>query len=253
MRAPLLVFVAALLLALVVPAGAGAHAERATFFPDPAKGSRPKHRSSGPARVVCKPNSRKLVKRSWAGKGRKAVKRRAHILKLLKRCRYQNIQAAFDAAKTNDRVLIMPGTYREKPSRRIPVADPKCEGDGYWESSGDQHQADGRVPTYKHQVDCPNSRNLIAVVGDSIEDDDRECDQKCNLQMQGLGRKPKDVLVVGDRLKQDVIRADRADGFRLVNLTVEQGGYNDINVVETNGFSLDHLIARYAKNYGILS
>ena len=49
------------------------------------------------------------------------------------------------------------------------------------------------------------------------------------------------------------IRADRADGFRLVNVTVEQGGYNNVDVVETNGFWLDHIVTRYAKNYGILS
>jgi hypothetical protein len=253
MRAALLLLAAVVVIALGMPAGAGAHAERATFFPDPAKGERPVHRTGGPSRVVCKPDSKRRVKRSWAGKKGFAKRRRVYLLRVLKRCKYRNIQAAVNAAKSGDRILIMPGVYKEEPSRRIPVADPKCEGDGYWEASGDNHQADGRVPTYKHQVDCPNSRNLIAVIGDSLADDDRECDQKCNLQMQGLGRKPKDVLVIGDRLKQDVIRADRADGFRIVNLTVEQGGYNDINVVETNGFSLDHLVARYAKNYGILS
>jgi hypothetical protein len=109
------------------------------------------------------------------------------------------------------------------------------------------------VPTYKHQVDCPNSRNLIAVIGDSLEDEDNACDQKCNLQMQGLGRRSRDVLIVGDRLKQDIIRADRADGFALENVTVEQGGYNNVDVVETNGFLLRRVVARWAKNYGILT
>ena len=65
----------------------------------------------------------------------------------------------------------MPGVYSEEPSRKIPVKDPKCAGDEYWEASGDNHTEDGRVPTYKHQVDCPNARNLIAVIGDSLADD----------------------------------------------------------------------------------
>ena len=50
---------------------------------------------------------------------------------------------------------------------------------------------DAPVPTYEHQVKCPNSRNLIAIIGDSLADPDRECDQKCNLLIEGLGRRPK--------------------------------------------------------------
>ena len=97
---------------------------------------------------------------------------------------------------------------------------------------------DAPVPTFEHQVKCPNSRNLIAIIGDSLADPDRECDHKCNLLMEGLGRKPKDVKIEGDRLKKDVIRADRADGFYLRNVWVEQGAFNDVDVVETNGFHL---------------
>jgi hypothetical protein len=252
MRSTLALAVALLLLALI-PSGASAHAERATFFPDAAKGERPVHRTSGPSRVVCKKDSKKLLKQSWKGKSRFVKRRRAYLLRVLKRCKYRHIQRAVDAAGMNERILIMPGTYREEPSRKIPVADPKCAGEEFWEASGDNHQEDGRVPTFNHQAVCPNARNLIAVIGDSLDDEDRTCDRKCNMQMQGLGRKPADVLIESDRLKQDVIRIDRADGFRLVNLTVEQGGYNNVNVVETNGFWLDHLVARHAKNYGILS
>ena len=43
-------------------------------------------------------------------------------------------------------------------------------------------------------------------------------------------------MIEGDRLKKDVIRADRADGFFLRNVWVEQGAFNDVDVVETNGF-----------------
>jgi len=35
---------------------------------------------------------------------------------------------------------------------------------------------DAPVPNFEHQVKCPNSRNLIAIVGDSLADPDRECD-----------------------------------------------------------------------------
>ena len=112
---------------------------------------------------------------------------------------------------------------------------------------------DAPVPNFEHQVKCPNSRNLIAIIGDSLADPDRECDHKCNLLMEGLGRKPKDVMIVGDRLKKDVIRADRADGFYLRNVWVEQGAFNDVDVVETNGFRLRELVTPYAQNYGVLT
>lgn len=237
-----------LLLGLVLPATALGHAERATFFPDAALASTPKYRTTGPARVVCKKDSAKRIRKVF-GPGSKRNQR----LRQLKGCKYRHIQQAVDAAVTGNRILIMPGVYREEPSRAIPVKDPKCEGEGFWESSGDNHQEDGRVPTFMHQAVCPNSRNLIAIIGDSLDDPDRVCDQKCNLLLHGMGRKPADVVIQNDRLKQDVIRADRADGFQVRNLTVEQAGYNDINVVETNGFRLTHLIARWAKNYGILS
>ena len=71
--------------------------------------------------------------------------------------------------------------------------------------------------------------------------------------MEGLGRKPKDVLIEGDRLKKDVIRADRADGFYLRNMWIEQGAFNDVDVVETNGFKLRQLVTPYGQNYGVLT
>ncbi|HEX8075145.1 MAG TPA: hypothetical protein VF545_09205 [Thermoleophilaceae bacterium] len=252
MRAPIAASAALLGLALL-PSAAAAHAERWTHYPDPNAATVPKHRGIGPARVVCKPDSAKRIRRSWAGRGRHATKRRRETLALLKRCRYRHVQQAVDAAKSGDRILLLPGVYREEPSRRIPVKDPRCQGDEFWEDSGDNHQEDGRVPTYDHQAVCPNARNLIAIVGDSLADEDRVCDHKCNLQIDGRGRRPEDVVLQNDRLKQDVIRADRADGFQLRNVLVEQGGYNNVDVVETNGFRLTHLKTRWAKNYGILT
>jgi hypothetical protein len=254
MRFRLLVLGALSALALLLlPALATGHAERATHYPDPTQGERPNIRSAGKAHIVCKPDSRKRIKRSWKGRSAVARRHRKRLAKLYKRCKYRHIQAAVNKAKTGHRILILPGVYREEPSRRVPLKDPKCAGDEYWEASGDNHQEDGRVPTYKHQVDCPNSRNLIAVIGDSLNDPDRRCDQKCNLQMQGLGRLPRHVKIENDRIKQDVIRADRADGFILHNVLVEQGGYNNIDLVETNGFKLTKLVSRWAKNYGILT
>jgi hypothetical protein len=239
----------AVLVALLCAGVASGHAERATFFPDRSKGAVPEFRTTGKARVVCKQDSRRRVQRIFA----RRPKLRAARLALLDRCRYRHVQAAVDAARSGDRILILPGVYKEQPSRRVPFKDPKCSGDAYWERSGDNHQEDGRVPTYLHQVECPNSLNLIAVVGDSLEDADRECDRKCDLLMMGMGRKPLDVRFVGDRIKTDVLRVDRADGFQLRNVSAEQGAYNNIDFVETNGFLLKRVVSRWAKHYGILT
>ena len=153
MRLLVAALAAALLTVALAPAPASAHAERKTYFTDPALGKRPVHRFGGPSRVVCKPDSAKRLKQSWRGKSGYVKKRRLYLLRVLKRCNYRHIQAAVDAAKSGERILLMPGVYREEPSRKIPVADPKCQGEGYWEPSGDNHQEDGRVATYKHQVD----------------------------------------------------------------------------------------------------
>ena len=223
-----------------------AHPERSTEFPDASKGAVPKYRHASPPLIVCKRDSKARVRKIFKGRARARTKRIR--LRALKRCRFRHIQSAVNRAKTNDRIQIMPGVYREEPSRRIPVNQAECAA--MFETPDD---GDAPVATYEHQVKCPNARNLIAVVGDSLADPDRVCDQKCNLLIEGMGRSPRDVVVEGDRLKKDVIRADRADGFFLRNLYVEQGAFNDVDVVETNGFRLRKLITAYGQNYGVLS
>jgi hypothetical protein len=259
----------ALVLLAVAPATALAHPERTTFFPDHTKGSRPALQpTKGEAHVVCKSDSRQRILESWAGKGAKRAKERRRNLRRLKACKFEHIQQAVDAASSGDRILIMPGVYREEPSRAVKLNDPKCMGEGFWEETGDGHgekpegqertavsqaREQGFVPTYKFQATCPNARNLIAIIGDSLEDPDRVCDQKCGLQLIGTGRKARDVLIEGDRLKKDVIRADRADGIVIYNLTTEEGSFNNIDVVETNGFLIQKVVARWGKNYGVLT
>ena len=53
--------------------------------------------------------------------------------------------------------------------------------------------------------------------------------------------------------KLNVIRADRADGIYLKNFTVQYSDFNNIYVLETNGFRVDTIVSRYSREYGILS
>jgi hypothetical protein len=240
---------------LLLASSAGAHPERTTYFPDHTKGERPALRTTGEVHTVCRQDSRKRIQAIWSGSDPETVATREARLEQFQRCRFREIQAAVDAATSGDRIQILPGVYTEPTSRRVPLNDPKCpQGDPrYWEPTNDGHGENGMVPTYQFHWDCKNSRNLIQVLGDSPEDSDRECDQRCDLQIEGLGRTPEDVLLVGDRRKRDVLRADRADGIVITNLTAEQASFNGVDVVETNGFLLDHVVGRYNQNYGILT
>ena len=226
---------------LALPPAAGAHPERSVEFPA-GTGTFPKIRHSGPSRVVCKPDSAQRIRRLSG-----AV--RASNLALLERCRYRHIQAAVNAAGSGERILILPGVYREEPSRRVPNPDPICAA--FYE---DANGRPGRpTPSYEYEVRCPNSRNLVAIIGDSLSDPDRRCDQKCNLQIQGTGARPTDVRVIGVRSKQNVFKADRADGIVFYNLSAEVSDYNNFYVIETDGFRYDRIVSRWSNEYGFLS
>jgi hypothetical protein len=240
---------AALIGVLAVPAAAAAHPERSTKFPDPNVGSVPALKASGPGLVVCRRDTRARLRQIYRTQPRTLRSR----LRMLKRCKYLEIQKAVDAATNGTRIFILPGVYREESSAKVPVEPDKCSHNqpGYWEKTGDSHGENGYVPTFKFQHDCPTARNLVAIIGDS--DSDGKCDAKCGLQLIGMGRRARDVILRGDRRKRDIIRADRADGIVIYNLTAEEGAFNDIDVVETNGFRLEKLVARWGQAYGVLT
>ena len=259
--------VSGLVLAIVVllPSLSGAHPERTTTFPDLHTGKVPEVRHSGKAIYVCNKGSRSAIKRAFSGKKEK------HRLRQLDRCHHKNIQAAIDDAKSGYRIRILPGKYKEKPSRKIalgsfgkpPCADDYVETEGFTNTApppaGPRSNDPPVRPNRNYQVNCPNSKNLIEVVGDTRPEPDPdhpiapECDQLCNLQIEGLGKKPTQVKIIGDRKKLDVLRVDRANGIVIRNLLVEQSAFNGIDVVETNGFRIQNVVSRYNQDYGVLS
>lgn len=260
-RKLLLLLLTAAMVLLAAPADSLGHAERRSYYPNfdpaeksfgPAFGAVPRYRSRGPAKVVCKRESRGLIKRIF--RSRRAAYSRRKRLALLDRCRFRHIQAAVNAAGNGDRILIMPGVYREEPSRRAPLGfeDARCEGMTEM-SMGTLARMEQEVPSYRFHLDCPNAFNLIAIVGDDPADPDRRCDSKCNLQLEGMGRRARDVIVEGDQRRENVIRADRADGIYIRNLTVQYAEANDIYAIETNGFRWNKIVARWAQEYGVLT
>ncbi len=192
------------------------------------------------------------------------------------RCAYHSIQKAVFAAHNNDFVVVMPGVYSEPDSRAKPTYDPKCH----------QYLTDtdfgGGGPvglSYRYQWHCPNDQALVNVLGrrpapgappppqadrHGIPDLGR-C-VRCNLQIQGSGAKPEDVVIDSGRAsagnggpsgvgsKKDVaLKVDRADGFVLKNMTMRHAKEHDLYVLETDGYLLDRVKFFYAGEYGQLT
>jgi hypothetical protein len=257
------------LICLAIPASAAAHPERLTSFTYPVMGHVPDYRTTGPVNVVCKPNSTKLLRKEFKSKkDRKTLKNR---LALVKRCKYRNIQDAINHAKTGYRIQILPGVYKEEPSRKVPFGapgQPPCANDyvtveeGYGQAPppvGPRSNDHPDRADRNYAIKCPNSKNLIAVIGDTRPEPNPKsptppvCNQLCSLQIEGMGKRPQDVQLIGDRIKTDVLRIDRANGIYLRNFMVEQAAFNDVDIIEVDGFVVKDVVARWAQNYGILS
>jgi hypothetical protein len=235
MRARFVLVVAVLLGLLVAPIPTGAHPERPTEFRD-GNGRVPTFRKTGPALLVCKGRA---TRESIA---RLPARMETRNMRLYRRCRedgYRHIQGAIDAVeRKGSRILVLPGTYREGPTSGPPTG--ACAGKETGILSYDEHLA------------CPHAQNLIAVLGDG-PDGDRECDRPvCRLQIQGTAR-PRDVVIDNRFRKLNAIRADRADGFFLRGLTVQNSEFNSIYVLETDGFVLARFVARWNDEYGVLA
>jgi hypothetical protein len=193
--------------------------------------------------------------------------------KLAKKCQYGSIQAAVNASGNNGRVVIMPGIYTEPESRAAPTQDPACQQYGI---VNDKNQM-GAL-SYKWQYHCPNDQNLIAIIGRApgtvdppqppLEDrhfipDNGPC-IRCNLQVEGSGASPDDVVIDGGRVEsgdsgpseaaKDVgIRIDRADGTVIRNLKVRHVNEHAIYVLEVDGYLLDRFKTFYGDEYGVLT
>ena len=166
----------------------------------------------------------------------------------------------------------MPGVYTEPASRSAPTNDPKCDG---LEETNDRGRT-GAL-SYRYQVTCPNDQNLILVAGRAISNtpppqpplndrhglpDEGAC-IRCNLQIEGSGVTPDDVIVdagnvaAGNKgpanpVKDVVFRIDRADGFVARNMNVRHATEHGFYVMETDGYVFDHFKAFYNEDYGVL-
>lgn len=223
---------AAIVLAPATPAAA--HDERTPVYPD-GTGSVPAYRTAGPQLLVCKTDAADFARRV-AGFPADIRARNLTLFAECQRSGYRHLQAAVDAAQLpGTRILVLPGLYQEEPSLAAPSAD--CAAvDAPW-SANRLYQ----VLSFAQQQACPNLQNLVAVIG------------KDDLQIEGTGAGPLDVVVDAQYRKLNAIRADRADGFYLRNLTAQRTTFNAVYILETDGFVIDQAIGRWNDEYGFLT
>ena len=198
--------------------------------------------------------------------------------RLLARCKFNSVQEAVNASGNNDRIVIMPGIYTERASRQAPVNDPKCNP-----SLLQNDQTGTPTPSYEYQVTCPNDQNLIYVQGRAVKGEpltpprpDRhgiplqehgDC-IRCNLQIEGSGVIPEDVIMDGGAGYEDpldpkaepkvyarhvVLRTDRSDGFVGRNFLLRGASEHGFYTEETDGILLDRVKFFWAIDYGHLS
>jgi hypothetical protein len=219
--------------------------------------------------VVCRPDSlRRMRAGLTVARDLSAAQRRATIRKnerLFERCRHREIQSAVTAADNNDTVAILPGFYTEPTARAQPHNDPRCA------DMVEQTETGRTAPSYRYQATCPNDLALIAVIG--RDPDSNRC-VRCNLQIDGTGARPEDVIIEAaaeprdpgvqrdlfdlsqkkvPSAKENVIRADRADGFYVRNLTVRNAEHNGVYGNEMDGMTVSRVNMFWNHEYGHLS
>ena len=288
-----------------------------TSVSPPAGGEVPEPRSlasavtgAGPGvvRVVCQQDSLAAAKRSIAAANKNGFRLRpsqpktrlsddqaAELLRineaLAGMCEFHSIQAAVNASGNNDRVVVMPGRYLEPDSREQPINDPRCA-----DMLQDNGQG-GMAPSYRYQTECPNDQNLIYIQGREVGAEpppeppleEREgipdlgpC-LRCNLQLEGSGAKPTDVIMdagknyggKGDQpdakpgvgatedqcsqvpgpcyAKDVVLRVDRADGFVGRNFLTKSSTEHGVYLEEVDGYLLDSTKFFWSAEYGNLT
>ena len=293
---------------LVCAAPAVAHVERTAYWPDPrpdtsvtppAGGAVPKMRSlasaldrkaPGTTRVVCQPDSMKLL-RAEVGLARrdgidlrptqtvplsrKSARRLLALnAKLAAMCKYSEIQPAINDSHNNDRIVILPGIYTEPTSRAVPAFPKECD---QYRTTSDH--GSGAV-SYEYQFHCPNAQALVAVIGRALgpgkdptttpasRPDPHGIPNlgpciRCNMQIEGSGPSPDDVVIDAGRVesgngaplgaKKDVgLKVDRADGIVLRNMTVRHAAEHDVYLLELDGYRMNRMKYFYAGEYGAL-
>ena len=214
------------------PAAAGAHYDRPTHFPD-GTGSVPVYRTTGPHLVVCKDDLADFTNRI-AGFPAELKDLNFRLFSECIDSGFRHLQAAVDHVSTpGTSIFVLPGVYLEEPSL-APESD-SCQHMDAPVKAGYQ------ILSYEQQKGCPHQQNLVGIFG--IKD----------LQIEGTGASPSDVIFDAKFQKLNVIRGDRTNGLYLRNFTAQRSTFNAVYVLEADGFVVDRVVGRWNTEYGFLS
>ncbi len=217
----------------LVAVPASAHEERETTAPD-GSGSVPEYRTEDPTLLVCKTDLVDFTVRI-AGFEAELLAANQALWDQCQTSGFRDLQAAVDAVTAPGAIIkILPGVYTEEPS----LAEPSGECASL---AAPEAAAGYQVLTFEQQEACPHNQNLVAILG--IDD----------LQIEGTGASPEDVIIDAQYRKLNAIRADRADGIYLRNFTAQRTTFNAVYIMETDGFVIDTVIGRWNDEYGFLT
>ncbi|MEU4231406.1 right-handed parallel beta-helix repeat-containing protein [Nonomuraea sp. NPDC026600] len=220
-------------LLLLLAAPALAHEERPITLPD-GSGTLPVLRRAEPDLLVCKTDADDFARRIAAFPD--PLKQRN--LSLFAKCQQKGVRDLQEAVDKVDRpgmtIALLPGLYQEEPSQAAPTGD--CAHlPARWSTWGYQ------ILSFEQQQRCPHNQNLVAILG------------KKNLQIEGTGASPLDVIVDAQYRKLNAIRADRTNGVYFRNLTAQRTTFNSLYILETDGFVIDQVLTRWNDEYGFLT
>jgi hypothetical protein len=221
------------LIALIPAAPASAHEERDSQAPD-GSGSVPTYRTEGPALLVCNTDAVDFALRLATLPPELATANQA----LWNQCQtsgFRHLQEAVNQVNAPGMIIkILPGVYLEEPSLGEPTGD--CAN-----LPGRRVDAGYQILSYEDQVACPHNQNLVAILG------------KENLQIEGTGAKPEDVVIDAQYQRLNAIRADRSSGIYLRNFTAQKTTFNAVYIMESDGFVIDKMVGRWNDEYGFLT
>jgi hypothetical protein len=215
------------------PASASAHDERDANAPD-GTGRVPTYRTDGPTLLVCKTDKADFEQRIAPF----PTELKASNLALWTQCQkggYRHLQQAVNNVKQPGTIIkLLPGVYLEEPSLATP-------------SQGCANLPARRAPlgyqvlSWEQQLECPNNQNLIAIL------------DKRDLQIEGTGVRPEDVVIDAQYQRLNAVRADRASGIYLRNFTAQRTTFNAVYIMESDGFVIDRMLGRWNDEYGFLT
>jgi hypothetical protein len=220
-------------LVVVAPAAAAfAHDERPTTAPD-GTGSVPTYRTEGPTLLVCKTDEDDFDDRIASF----PAELKAENERLWRQCQrdgHRHLQAAVDEVdRPGTNIKILPGVYQEEPSLEPPSA--QCA------NLPARRTADYQVLSYEQQVACPHLQNLVAIF------------DKSELQIEGTGNAPTDVIIDAGYQRLNAVRGDRTNGLYVRNFTVQRTTFNGLYIMESDGFVIDRMLGRWNDEYGFLT